>query len=61
MRYCSSVDLEKLAREAVKELPLQQELKVFLLASMAGLRRNEIQKLEWSAFRWEQSVLNRWE
>lgn len=38
------------------ELPAQ-ELKIFLLASMAGLRRNEIDKLEWSAFRWEQSVL----
>ena len=56
MRYHSCVDLEKLTREAVRELP-PQELKVFLLASMAGLRRNEIDKLEWSAFRWEQSLL----
>jgi integrase len=56
MRYHSLVDLEKLIREAVRELP-SQELKVFLLASMGGLRRNEIDKLEWSAFRWEQSIL----
>jgi integrase len=56
MRYHSLVDLEKLTREAVQELP-DQELKVFLLASMAGLRRNEIDKLEWAAFRWEQNIL----
>jgi integrase len=56
MRYHSSVDLEKLTREAVKELT-EQELKVFLLASMGGLRRNEIDKLEWPAFHWEQSIL----
>jgi integrase len=56
MRYHSFVNLEQLTAEAVRELPAQ-ELKIFLLASMAGLRRNEIDKLEWSAFRWEQSVL----
>jgi integrase len=56
MRYHSFVSLEKLTAEALRELPAQ-ELKIFLLASMAGLRRNEIDKLEWSAFRWEQSVL----
>jgi hypothetical protein len=46
----------KLTAEALRELPAQ-ELKIFLLASMAGLRRNENDKLEWSAFRWEQSLL----
>jgi integrase len=56
MRYHILVSLEKLTAEALRELPAQ-ELKIFLLASMAGLRRNEIDKLEWSAFRWEQSVL----
>ena len=56
MRYHSFVNLEQLTAEAVRELPAQ-ELKIFLLASMAGLRRNEIDKLEWSAFRWEESVL----
>jgi integrase len=56
MRYQSFVDLEKITRAAVKELP-EQEFKVFILASMGGLRRNEIDKLEWSAFRWEQSIL----
>jgi hypothetical protein len=56
MRYHSFVNLEQLTAEAVRELPAQ-ELKIFLLASMVGLRRNEIDKLEWSAFRWEQSLL----
>jgi len=56
MRYHSFVSLEKLTAEALRELPAQ-ELKIFLLASMAGLRRNEIDKLDWSAFRWEQSLL----
>jgi integrase len=56
MRYHSFVNLEQLTAEAVRELPAQ-ELKIFLLASMAGLRRNEIDKLEWSAFCWEQSLL----
>jgi hypothetical protein len=27
------------------------------LAAMAGLRRNEIDKLPWSAFRWEEGVI----
>ena len=56
MRYHSFVNLEQLTAEAVRELPAQ-ELKIFLLASMVGLRRNEIDKLEWSAFCWEQSLL----
>src|ERR1700688_1018049 len=55
MRYHSFVSLEKLTAEALRELP-SQELKIFLLASMAGLRRNEIDKLDWSAFRWEKSL-----
>jgi integrase len=56
MRYHSSLDLEKLTREEVEELS-EQELRVFLLASMAGLRRNEIDKLEWPAFHWEEGIL----
>ena len=40
----------------MRELP-QEQLKIFLLATMAGLRRNEIDKLPWSAFRWNEGVV----
>jgi integrase len=57
MRYQSSFDLEKLIRDAQEELPREQ-FKIFLLAIMAGLRRNEIDKLEWTAFDWERGVIS---
>jgi integrase len=50
MRYRSSFDVVQLISLAQQQLPIEQ-LKIFLLAIMAGLRRNEIDKLEWSAFR----------
>jgi Phage integrase family. len=56
MRYRSSFDVEQVIRAAQDELP-QEQLKIFLLAVMAGLRRNEIDKLEWSSFRWTQNVI----
>ena len=56
MRYRSSVDIESLIAEAMRELP-QEQLKIFLLATMAGLRRNEIDKLQWQAFRWNDGVI----
>lgn len=56
MRYHSSVDIEALITEAIQELP-QERQKIFLLATMAGLRRNEIDKLPWSAFRWSDSTI----
>ena len=43
--------LSTLIKSAQKELPLER-LKILLLATMAGLRRNEIDKLEWRAFQW---------
>ena len=52
MRYQSSIDVESLIRAAQKEVP-QEQFKIFLLAIMAGLRRNEIDKLEWRAFDWD--------
>ena len=55
-RYRSRIDIEMLIQAAVRELP-QEQLKIFLLATMAGLRRNEIDKLQWSAFRWNDSVI----
>ena len=56
MRYHSTLDFEALIQDAVRELP-QEQLKVFLLATMAGLRRNEIDKLQWQAFRWTAGVI----
>jgi hypothetical protein len=35
----------------------QEELKVFLLAATAGLRRNEIDKLPWTALDWDRGTL----
>lgn len=52
MRYRGSFDVERVIADAQRELPTEQ-LKIFLLAGLAGLRRNEIDKLEWVAFRWE--------
>jgi hypothetical protein len=56
MRYHSTVDIEALIGDAIRELP-QEQLKIFLLATMAGLRRNEIDKLPWSAFRWNDGIV----
>ena len=56
MRYRSTVDIEALITDAIRTLP-EQQLKVFLLATMAGLRRNEIDKLQWSAFRWADGLI----
>jgi hypothetical protein len=51
MRYHSTIDIEALIKDALRELP-QEQLKIFLLATMVGLRRAEIDKLQWDAFRW---------
>lgn len=56
MRYHSTVDIEALISDAVRELP-QEQLKIFLLATMAGLRRGEIDKLQWEAFRWKEGAI----
>jgi integrase len=56
MRYHSTLDFEALIQDAVRELS-QEQLKIFLLAAMAGLRRNEIDRLEWPAFRWNEGVV----
>jgi integrase len=57
MRFHSTVDIETLISDAVRELP-QEQLKIFLLATMAGLRRDEIDKLQWQAFRWNDGVIH---
>jgi integrase len=56
MRYHSAVDIEGLISDAMRELP-QEQLKIFLLATMVGLRRNEIDKLQWEAFQWKKAVI----
>jgi integrase len=55
MRYRSCFDVSGLIVAAGKELAHEapEQFKVFLLAVMAGLRRREIDTLEWSAFRWD--------
>ena len=57
MRYRSGFQIEDVVRQATAELS-QEELKVFLLACMAGLRRNEIDKLPWAAFDWHRGTLH---
>jgi integrase len=56
MRYQSSFDIEALIKAAQAELS-QEQFKIFLLAAMAGLRRNEIDKLEWAAFDWQRGLI----
>jgi integrase len=48
--------IEAAKRELTQKRAFEQ-FKVFLLAVMAGLRRREIDTLEWSAFRWDLGVI----
>jgi integrase len=59
MRYRSTINVEKLTRAAHKELALADPpaFLAFVLALGAGLRRIEIDRLEWSAFRWDENVI----
>ncbi len=59
MRYQGSFDVFDLIEAAKKELaqPAPEQFKVFLLAVIAGLRRREIDTLEWNAFRWERGTI----
>jgi len=56
MRYRSTLRINDLCGQAMAELG-QEELKVFLLAAMTGLRRNEIDKLPWTALNWDRGTL----
>jgi integrase len=55
MKYRSGFDVEKIIKAADEELAVKEpeQFKIFLLAVMGGLRRREIDTLEWSAFDWE--------
>jgi integrase len=58
-RYRSTIDAAKLVTSALVDLAGEPELlKVFILAVCAGLRRNEIDKLQWSAFDWVSSSIH---
>ena len=58
-RYRSTFDIATLIASAKEELAFAkpEQFKIFLLASMAGLRRNEIDKLPWAAFRWDEGLI----
>ena len=60
-RYRSQVpDLEALVADACRELNTDERrecFKVFLLACLAGLRRSEIDLLEWDAFDFEKRLI----
>jgi hypothetical protein len=59
-RYRSGFNVETLLESAREELAASrpEQFKIFLLGAMAGLRRNEIDKLPWSAFRWDEGVIH---
>jgi hypothetical protein len=59
MRYRSTIDVEKLTHDAHEELAQAdpEAFKAFLLALGVGLRRIEIDRLEWTAFRWDENVV----
>jgi integrase len=59
MKYRSEIDVVALIKAAKAELrgSLPEAYKVFLLAIGVGLRKKEIDLLEWSSFRWEENVV----
>jgi integrase len=59
MRYRSTFDVLKLIETAKAELSqgYPEQFKIFLLAVMAGLRRDEIDSLEWESFLWTKNAI----
>jgi integrase len=59
-RYRSTFDIATLLEAARQELAIfkPEQFKIFLLGAMAGLRRNEIDKLPWSAFHFDEGVIH---
>jgi integrase len=59
LRYRSTIDPEKLLAAAQTELAANhpEQFKIFVLALLAGLRRNEIDKLPWSALDFARGVI----
>jgi integrase len=58
-KYRSTFDIQVLIESATTELATSdvEAYKIFLLATMVGLRRREIDLLEWSSFRWNDSAI----
>jgi hypothetical protein len=58
-RYRATFDIVVLLESAREELATSrpEEYKILLLGAMAGLRRNEIDVLPWTAFRWNEGVI----
>jgi hypothetical protein len=58
-RYRATFDMALLLESARQELATArlEQYKIFLLGAMAGLRRNEIDCLPWSAFRFDEGVI----
>jgi integrase len=58
-RYQSAIDIEALIAAARNELQESQPelFKVFILAAFCGLRRLEIDRLTWGAFRFDEGIL----
>ena len=58
-RYRSTFNIVALLEVAREELATSrpEQYKILLLGAMAGLRRNEIDVLPWSAFRWNEGVI----
>jgi hypothetical protein len=59
-RYQGGFDVAALVQAATVELAEKEPemFKVFTLALCGGLRRNEIDKLEWRAFNWSSGTVN---
>jgi integrase len=59
LKYRSGFDVQKLIAKAQDELSEADPecFKIFLLAVMVGLRRHEIDLLEWDSFHWDASVI----
>jgi integrase len=59
-KYQSTFDVLALMRAAGEELAETEPecFKALILALLSGLRRNEIDKLEWSRFNWAAGVIN---
>jgi hypothetical protein len=58
-KYRSTFDVQTLIGSARDELAINdpEAFKVFLLGTMVGLRRREIDLLEWSSFRWDEGTI----
>lgn len=58
-RYLSKIDAAALAKAAETELKIVEPaaFKIFVLALILGLRRNEIDKLRWDAFDFKKKVV----